>query len=173
MQRILIIGCAGAGKSTFATALGGILRLPVIHLDSHFWQPNWKETERSVWHLKVGELLARDAWIMDGNYGGTMAMRVASSDTIIFLDFPRSTCLFRVLKRGIKYWHRERPDIGKGCAEQLPDFQFLKFIWTYRRTRRPIILELLRANEEEKRVVILRSPRELTHFVASSRAEVL
>ncbi|MEP6766824.1 MAG: AAA family ATPase, partial [Gemmatimonadaceae bacterium] len=58
-------------------------------------------------------------------------------------------------------------DIGKGCAEQLPDFQFLRFIWSYRSTRRPGILALLRANEKEKRVVILRSPSELTHFVSA------
>ncbi|MEP6765967.1 MAG: hypothetical protein ABJB66_16765 [Gemmatimonadaceae bacterium] len=167
MQRVSIIGCAGAGKSTLATSLVDILGLPVIHLDSHFWQPNWKETERVVWQLKVGELLTGDAWIMDGNYGGTMAIRVERSDTIIFLDFPRWLCLFRVCKRAVKYWHRERPDIGKGCREQLPDFQFLKFIWSYRSTRRPGVLELLRQNEKEKRVVILRSPSELAQFVSA------
>jgi adenylate kinase family enzyme len=73
MRRVLVIGSGGAGKSTFSVALGKRLELPVIHLDAHFWRPGWVETPKPEWRERVAQLAARDAWVMDGNYGGHVA----------------------------------------------------------------------------------------------------
>ncbi len=89
MKKILIIGSGGSGKSTLAVRLGELLQLPVIHLDEHFWQPGWVEPPREEWKTKVDEFCSRDAWIMDGNYGGTLEERITASDTVLFLDRSR------------------------------------------------------------------------------------
>ena len=85
MRRVLIVGSGGAGKSTVAVLLGARLQLPVIHLDAHYWHPGWVATPRDEWHAQVAELVERDAWVMDGNYGGTMEQRLAACDTVVLL----------------------------------------------------------------------------------------
>jgi adenylate kinase family enzyme len=71
MQRIAIIGCCSAGKSTLAKVLSSKLGLPVIHLDSYYWQPQWVETATEKWIITHQSLITSDRWIIDGNYIGT------------------------------------------------------------------------------------------------------
>jgi adenylate kinase family enzyme len=169
VQRILIIGSGGAGKSTLARQLGTMLDLPVIHLDAHFWQPGWKESARAVWKERVAELLQRDRWIMDGNYRGTLEERVRACDTVIVLALPRLQCVFRVIKRSIRYRGRSRPDLNEGCLEQLPDWEFLRWIWTFPQAELPGTLRILATFESQKRIVILRSSAEVRRFLANER----
>ena len=84
MKRILVIGSGGAGKSTFAKRLGEILKLKVIHLDSLFWSAGWLEMPKDQWRAMVEELIKGDSWILDGNYGGTLDLRLAACDGVIF-----------------------------------------------------------------------------------------
>src|SRR5262249_3438078 len=95
MQRVLVIGISGAGKSTFARQLAVSTRLPLIHLDTEFWQPGWKVTERAEWRAKVAKLAERDAWIMDGNYGASLDLRLPRADTVMWFDYPRLVCVWR------------------------------------------------------------------------------
>src|SRR6266436_5243884 len=99
MKRVLIIGSGGAGKSTFARRLNNILNLGLIHLDTLYWNPGWVETPKPEWRAIVEGLLGKDSWIIDGNYSGTLDIRIAACDTIIFLDIGRATCAWRILKR--------------------------------------------------------------------------
>jgi adenylate kinase family enzyme len=170
MRKILIIGSAGAGKSTLATALAERLELPVVHLDAHFWQPGWRETPREIWKDRVAELLRGDAWIMDGNYGGTLAQRVAAADTVILLVLPRITCLSRVIRRSFRHRGRARPDLNPGCPEQWPDWEFLRWIWRYPRASLPKVLDLLRAHEGNKTIIVLHSAQEVEQFLSSLTA---
>ncbi len=75
-RRWLIVGAAGAGKSRLAREMAELLDLPIIRLDRHFWNPGWVETDRRKWAHKVVELSSRDAWVMDGNYGGSISLRL-------------------------------------------------------------------------------------------------
>lgn len=84
MRRIAVIGCGGAGKTTLSRELGEILKLPVYHLDSFFWNPGWVPTPPEEWRRIQEELVSRDEWIMDGDYGGTLDIRFGRADTIIF-----------------------------------------------------------------------------------------
>lgn len=164
MRKILVIGSGGAGKSTFARRLGGLLGLEVIHLDALYWQAGWVETPKEAWRERVGELLRREAWVMDGNYGGTLEERLAACDTVVFLDLPRAVCLWGVVKRAARYRGGVRPDMAPGCPERLtPDF--LRWVWNYPARTRPKVLRMLAEHAAGRRIVRLRSRAEAEEFL--------
>jgi adenylate kinase family enzyme len=167
MRRALVIGSGGAGKSTLAADLGARTRLPVIHLDAIYWRAGWAATPPDELARIVADLAAGDAWVMDGNYGGTMDARLAACDTVVFLDLPRLVCLWRVVRRWLRYRGVTRPDMAAGCNERL-SLEFLRWIWTYPAERRPEILAKLGALAGGKRVVVLRSGREVDRFLAAA-----
>jgi len=139
MRRVLVIGPGGAGKSTFARALAERTGLPLIHLDTLYWHSGWVATPNEEWDRTVQELIGRDRWIMDGNYGRTLSVRLAACDTVILLDLPRHVCLWRVTRRWWRYRKTSRPDLAPGCPEQL-SWEFVRWIWTYKKRRRPGVL---------------------------------
>jgi adenylate kinase family enzyme len=166
MRRVLVIGPGGAGKSTLADELGKRLKIEVLHLDKFYWQAGWVEPAKDEWLLKVEEFLKRDSWIMDGNYSGTLETRLKACDAVIFLDMPRSVCLWRVFKRALMYRGRSRPDMAEGCDERLT-LEFVLWIWNYRRRSRPKVLRLLESHRGEKEVVWLKSQRDVKRFLAA------
>ncbi len=163
MKRVAIIGSGGAGKTTLAHALAERTGLPVIHLDRLYWNAGWVETPYDRWLERQNEFLTQECWIVDGNYGSTMDVRLAAADTVIFLDISRLRCLWRVVKRRVKYHNRSRPDMTEGCPERLT-WEFLQFVWGYPKTRRPVILEKL-GRLENKQVVYLQSVGEVETFL--------
>jgi adenylate kinase family enzyme len=165
MKRVLVIGSGGAGKSTFARRLGERLGLPVIHLDTFFWRPGWVETPKEEWRRTVEELCARAAWVMDGNFSGTLVERLAACDTVILLDMPRTVCVWRALKRVVMYRNRPRPDMAAGCGEKF-DLKFLYWVWTYPSRGRPKVLARIDEFAADKRFVQLRSDAEVEKFLA-------
>jgi adenylate kinase family enzyme len=165
-QRILIVGCGGAGKSTLAQQIGERLSLPVVHLDSIYWSPGWVETEKEAWLARLQEELSRPQWVMDGNYGATLEERLKHADALIYLDYPRWICLYRVVSRYIKHRGKTRPDMGPECPEQL-DWVFLKWIWGYNKTRRPALLAKLDGTTGSTQIIRLQRPREAADFLTA------
>ena len=157
MKRVAIVGSCGAGKSTLAKSLGEKLNLPVIHLDAYYWQPGWQETDAFQWQQIQQELIKGDRWIADGNYGGTIDLRLAAADTIIWLDFNRYTCISRVLKRYLKYPGKVRPDMAAGCPERL-SWDFIKYVWNFPLAHRPKIVDRLAKYQTDKQIIILQNP---------------
>jgi adenylate kinase family enzyme len=164
MQRILVIGPGGSGKSTLSKRLGEVLGLPVIHLDSLYWKPGWVEPDKTEWAETVRKVIAHETWIVDGNYSGTLAERLEACDSVVFLDLPRHLCLWRVLKRVMTGYGRTRADMPEGCPEKL-DLKFLSWVWNYPVRSRRKVLALLEAHRGTKRVVHLRTCREVSRFV--------
>lgn len=165
MQRVLVIGCGGAGKTTLARRIAELADLPLIHLDALYWRPGWQATPNEEWDQTVGELVARDAWVMDGNYGRTLDVRLAACDTVIFLDMPRYVCLWRVFRRWLQYRKRTRPDLAPGCPEHV-SWEFVRWIWTYPQ-RRPGVLERIRGLRGSQRFVWLKNARDIEDFCKS------
>ena len=164
MRKILVIGSGGAGKSMFARQLGELLKIEVVHLDRIYWRSGWVETPKPEWSRTVDELVRRDSWIIDGNYSGTLDLRIEACDTVIFLDLNRLICLWRVLKRNLKYRHSTRPDMAEGCREKFsPDFY--TWIWNYPNRSRPKVVKLLESNSRAKKIIWLRSSAEVERFL--------
>jgi adenylate kinase family enzyme len=165
MQRIMVIGCSGAGKSTISRIIGEKLSLPVHHLDVLFYLPGWVPVDPLVEETEQQKMVSNERWVIDGNYGRTMDIRWPRADTIIMMDFPRWRCLYRIIKRRIKYAGTSRPDLGPGCLEKI-DWGFMRWVWNFKHHQRPKLLERL-AKCTDKRVLILRTPREVNDFIAS------
>ena len=163
MERIQIIGCSGAGKSTLARTLGEKTGLPVIHGDSLFWKSGWVESTKAEIDGKMLDVAQTQRWILDGNYTRTLPQRLERCDLVIYLDFPTWLCLLRVLKRYVCNLGRVRPDMPQGCPEKI-DREFLVWVWTFNKTKRPRLYRLLRELPKDK-VVILKSPREVRRFL--------
>ncbi len=164
MKKIALIGSSGSGKSTLARRLGEVTGLPVYHLDVLHWKPNWELTSRDEQSRIQKELVQKDKWIIDGNYGGTLDIRLDAADTIIFLDFSRLRCLYRVIKRGVKYRNKERPDMRKGNKERI-DLAFYKWTWHFPRDQRPTIIAKLEKLPQEKEVIWLHTPKDVERFL--------
>jgi adenylate kinase family enzyme len=163
-MRMVIVGLSGTGKSTLARRLGAKLGTPVIHLDALYWRPGWKEPTEAEWAAQVDELLARDAWIMDGNYSSTFGRRFAAADTIVFFDFPRWQSVYGVMSRWWKTRGRAREDLAPGCPEKLPSPAFFRWLWNYPRKTRPKLMALLEEARSTTEVVILRSRDEVRRW---------
>jgi adenylate kinase family enzyme len=113
-RRVLVIGTAGSGKSTFSRALSARTGLPAIHLDVHYWRPGWVEPSEDTWRATQRHLLAGDAWIADGNDLETLDLRLERADTVVLLDTPWWTCAFRAFVRGLRKPVGEMPE---GCPD--------------------------------------------------------
>lgn len=133
-RRILIIGNGGAGKSTLAAALSAYTDLPVIHLDRLYWRAGWEQTPRSEWVETLRQLMAPDAWILDGNYRGTLGERLERADALVLLDPLTPVCLWRIVRR--RFGVRQTADLAEGCDERL-DIKSVRYVAGYRHTYRP------------------------------------
>lgn len=164
MERIVIIGCGGAGKSTLARQLGEKLNIPVVHLDKLFWNPGWVEKSKEKFDDLHEQELAKEKWIMDGNFNRTMPQRIARCDTVIYLDFSRFACLLGVVKRVLTTYGTVRPDMGEGCPERI-DFEFLKWVWGYNKNKRERNYKLLNEAQHAE-TIVLKNRRMVRKFLA-------
>lgn len=163
MNRIIIIGNSGSGKSTLAKQLAVRLNLPLVHLDKLFWRENWQHISRDEFDALLLAELQKDKWIIDGNYSRTLSLRLQYCDTVIYLDYPRITCIFGVLKRVITGYGRTRSDMGDNCPERF-DFEFLKFVWNFNQNNHRRYHDMLNA-QNDKNIIILHNRKECTIFL--------
>ena len=164
MEKVMIIGCGGAGKSTLARALGGKTGLPVVHLDQIWWEPgNWQHLSREEFDRRLALELEKPRWILDGNFNRTMETRLEKCDTVIYLDFGRWVCLFSWIGRVIRNRGKARPDMAQGCGEWF-DPEMAKWIWNFNRQNRAGYLSLLNGITG-KQVIILRNRKQVKAFL--------
>jgi adenylate kinase family enzyme len=155
MKRVVILGRGAAGKTTLAKRLGEITRLPVIELDSIFWQPDLMATPRDRWEVVQQKLAAEGRWIMDGDLGpyDVVEVRLRAADTIIFLDFSLVRCAWRALRRS---W--ERAD-------------FWRWLLAYRWQSRPVLMQAIANHAPTAKLQMLRDPAAVKRFVADVARE--
>jgi adenylate kinase family enzyme len=162
MQRVLVIGPCGAGKSTLATTLARQFALPLFHMDQLNWRPGWVESNKDDILRRLAEIIATDRWLIDGTYGGTLAERLVRADTVIYLDYPVRLCVARLLRRIWTYRGRTRPDMTEGCPERF-DLEFL--IYLMRWNSGPRIRTEQKLKGHEAKVIRLGCPDELQRWM--------
>jgi adenylate kinase family enzyme len=171
MEKIVVIGSSGAGKSMFASKLSAILNINVSHLDRLFWQSGWEEKTGFARKEILQDLLFKEQrWIIDGNYLRFAELHVNAADTIIFLEMPPLLCFWRLILRHFKDRRRSRDDIPEGCTDRLtlPHlFKVLIFRFEGKRTIEQTLL-----NYPSKRIIRLQSVQEVTDFFAEQRQNV-
>ena len=137
MKKIIVIGCPGSGKSSFARALRERTGIPLYHLDMLYWNADRTTVEKSVFLSRLSAVMAEDAWIIDGNYASTMEQRLAACDTVFFLDYPVEVCLDGIRAR------RGKPRADMPWVEREEDTEFIAFVKHFEGEQRPRVLELL------------------------------
>ena len=150
MKKVIVIGCPGSGKSTVSRALHNKTGIPLYHLDMMYWNADKTTVEKSVFLERLSVVLEKDEWIIDGNYGSTMELRMAECDTVIFLDYPLEVCLGGIKER------RGKPRSDMPWIETEEDAEFIEFIKSYNEQQKPKVLELLE-KYSDKNIIILRS----------------
>lgn len=157
-HKAIVIGSPGAGKSTFSRKLRDMTGLPLYHLDMIWHRPNQTTVSKQEFDERLREILAKDCWIIDGNYSRTLELRLQYCDTVFLLDFPLETCLAGAESR-----------IGK-AREDLPwletefDPEFRQFILDFPKESLPRIYRLLEKYQMDKKTVIFKSREELENY---------
>ena len=160
MQKIIVIGCPGSGKSTFSRALHNKIGLPLCHLDMLYWNPDRTTVGKSVFLERLSAVIEKDEWIIDGNYNGSMELRMAACDTVIFLDYPTNVCLDGIRERRGK----ARSDMP-WIETNEEDSEFIDFIKNYNEQSRPKVIYLLE-KYSNKNIVVFKSREESDEFLS-------
>ena len=158
MKKIIVIGCPGSGKSTVSRALHNKTGIPLYHLDMMYWNADKTTVEKSVFLERLSVVLEKDEWIIDGNYGSTMELRMAACDTVFFLDYPLDVCLDGIRNRRGK----SRSDMP--WIETEEDEEFIEFIKNYNEQQKPKVLELLE-KYSDKSIIIFESREQADTFL--------
>ena len=153
MERVIVIGCPGSGKSTFSKALHTLIGLPLFHLDMIYHRADRTTCSQAEFDQALGRILKTDQWILDGNYARTLPVRLARCDTVFWLDYPLEVCLQGIEAR------RGKPRSDMPWIETEEDPEFLEFVRGFHQSARPEIrrremaeafLDFLRADLPER-----------------------
>lgn len=159
MLKIIVIGSPGAGKSTFARKLRDATKLPLYYLDMLWHKPDQTNISREEFDARLGEIIRKDRWIIDGNYQRTLEIRLKECDTVFLLDYPLDICLFGAKSR-----------IGKK-REDLPwiesefDEEFKQRIVDFSKNQLPQIYQLLKKYRSGRNIVIFKSRQEVDDYL--------
>ena len=158
MKKVIVIGCPGSGKSTVSRALHNKIEIPLYHLDMMYWNADKTTVEKSIFLERLSAVLEKNEWIIDGNYGSTMELRMAACDMVIFLDYPLDVCLDGIKER------REKPRSDMPWIETEEDAEFIEFIKNYNEQQKPKVLELLK-KYSDKNIIVLESREQADAFL--------
>ncbi|NJH80536.1 AAA family ATPase [Staphylococcus hyicus] len=127
VQRIVIMGSPGTGKSTLAYRIAQHTGLPLYHMDALFWEGNQTTSEEAL-RTRLNHVISKDTWIIDGNYKDTLEMRIQRADLVIWLRAPKWKCIMRVIYRFVTDKFREK---GPGANPDILEPSFIKHIWDF------------------------------------------
>ena len=159
MKKVIVIGCPGSGKTTFAEKLSKSTGIPLYYLDTIWHKPDRTHIPREEFDERISEIFKESKWIIDGNYKRTIEMRLQHCDTVFLFDLPTEVCLQGVRDRIGK----ERYDLPWLETELDPEFK--AFIEEFPNDTLPYIYELIEKYKNEKQVVIFKSREKADEYI--------
>lgn len=163
MNKVIIIGCPGSGKTTFAEKLNKCTGLPLYYLDAIWHKPDKTHISRDVFDERISEIFNTSEWIIDGNYNRTIEKRLQQCDTVFLFDLPTEVCLQGATER-----------LGKGrydlpWIEKELDSEFANAIKEFSEKSLPKIYELIEKYKDEKTIIIFKSRDEADNYINEIR----
>ncbi len=166
-RRVSVFGVSGAGKSTLSVKLADRLGLPHVSLDRDVrWLPGWTVRDRAEQRRLHDAFVATDAWVIDGTTISMMNTRLPRTEVAIWMRLPRLVALAGIYGRVIRGYGKVRPDMAEGCPEQMPDREFLRYIWKFEQRQSPLIEAALNRFAPDAPLVVIRSRREAARLLA-------
>lgn len=159
MKRIIVIGCPGSGKTTFAEKLNKIVGIPLFYLDAIWHKPDRTHISREEYDARLAEILVLDSWIIDGNYSRTIESRIAACDTVFLFDLPTEICLEGAISR----LGKERYDLPWIDTELDPKLKEEIESFVYKNL--PTIYDLIDKYKNGKTIVIFKSREQADEFL--------
>lgn len=163
MERVLIIGSNGAGKSTFSFRLAEKTGLPLVHIDQIYWRGSWDVTPEDAFDRQVQAETQKPRWIIEGNNLRSLSQRLTRADTVFWFSFPPPLCVLNILRREWEYRGRVRPDMPDQCVSQW-DLHFLRSVWSFNRKNNRQIASLLQ-NTKNVRVIRFTNYRQVEQYL--------
>ena len=160
MEKIIVIGCPGSGKSYFSKILSEKINIKKYHLDLLFWKENWTPTPRNEFIEIIKNILKEDSYIIDGNYSSSLDIRFKDADTIFFLDMPTELCLASEKQRRGK----KREDLPSYLEEVGEDEEFTNLIKDFSKEKRQQILSLIE-KYINKNIIIFKTRKEVNNYL--------
>ena len=168
MNRILVLGNSGAGKSSFTVSLAKKLNINYLHLDKIVYKMSWDLPCFEDLQIEINKIINDEKWIMDGNFLNNCTNRFEECDTIFFLDINRFVCLFSVLKRNKKYKGKPRESRSDLCDEKIT-FSYLKWVfWDYYRTSRKQIKKII-LDDSDKKVIVFKNRKQINKYIKEAK----
>ena len=166
MNRVMVIGNAGGGKSTLSRAVCAVKGLPYFSIDQILWQPNWRRTPDHEFERRHNEMLSHRYWVIDG-YGPMTSVqaRLSACDTVIFIDHPLHVHFWWAAKRQLKSIFVGRSDGPDGCPMSRVTFRVFQMIWVLHWQTRPLLIGKIYSQANRVKIIHIQSPSELNSFV--------
>ena len=163
MEKVIIIGCPGSGKSTFGRELKHITGLPLFHLDMLYWNEDRTTVSKEIFINRLKQVMSNSKWIIDGNYGSSMEMRIKECDTVFFLDYPTDVCMDGINTRK----GQVRSDMP-WVENDNTDDEFIDFVNSYNSESRPKVISLLE-KYSSKDIIIFKTRLDSENYLSMLR----
>jgi adenylate kinase family enzyme len=168
MKRIALIGCGGSGKTFLSKQFAALIDAPVTHLDAVYYDDEWNTLPKEKFAAVQEDLVAAPAWVIEGNYAGTLPIRLRAADTVIFLDLHPAVCLCGIAQRRLRYGRGQHN--ATGVYDRIT-WNFIRYVWSYRKTMAPRVRTLIGEHAAHATVHVVTSRRQARALVARMTAD--
>lgn len=168
MQKVALIGCGGSGKTFMSKQLAALIDAPVTHLDAVYYDDEWNTLPKEKFSAVQENLVKAPTWVIEGNYAGTMPIRLRTADTVIFLDLPPTVCLWGIAQRRLH--HGGGQNDATGIYDRV-SWNFIRYVWGYRKTMAPRVRALLSEHAIDATVHVVTSRRQARGLLDRLKAQ--